>query len=304
MGNNYVFSLQPTFTQGLLLGQLSILTLLAVILKYLFLDTAAQRVSERSSHRLRSERDASVTKDPPVSSADGEKGSERVSESTEWFNAMLQQVAETYRLKLRDDLQGPEGDEILRQRIEDFANKVRPAGSLCSLQDLIQVHSVNLGNSAPRLSNARSRLANLGQDVRQSEIEFDLEYTDTVSVSLSTAYLFNYPTVGFARLPVSVTISLSVFSCSIILTPPVPSSPAPAINISIPPSFTLDLKTTSLLGSRAKLADVPKLHELIETQLRRALIQRGTWKVVLPALSDVAEATEEVQEEISLSLQL
>jgi len=55
------------------------------------------------------------------------------------------------------------------------------------------------------------------------------------------------------------------------------------------PNFTLDLKSTSLLGSRAKLADVPKLHELIDSQLRRALIRRGTLKIVLPGLSNVED---------------
>lgn len=53
------------------------------------------------------------------------------------------------------------------------------------------------------------------------------------------------------------------------------------------PNFTLDLKSTSLLGSRAKLADVPKLHELIDNQIRRAIIRWGTLKIVLPGLSSV-----------------
>lgn len=36
------------------------------------------------------------------------------------------QVVETYRSKLRDDLPGAEGEEIARQRIERFANSIRP----------------------------------------------------------------------------------------------------------------------------------------------------------------------------------
>jgi maintenance of mitochondrial morphology protein 1 len=55
------------------------------------------------------------------------------------------------------------------------------------------------------------------------------------------------------------------------------------------PDFRLDLKSTSLLGSRAKLADVPKLHELIDSQIRRAIIQQGTLRVVLPGLSNVED---------------
>lgn len=65
------------------------------------------------------------------------------------------------------------------------------------------------------------------------------------------------------------------------------------------PNFTLDLKSTSLLGSRAKLADVPKLHELIDSQLRRALIRRGTLKIVLPGLSKI-EDVNGVEKEFTL----
>lgn len=42
----------------------------------------------------------------------------------------LSQVVEVYRSKLRDDLPGPEGDEIARIRIENYANKIRPSGFL------------------------------------------------------------------------------------------------------------------------------------------------------------------------------
>jgi len=52
------------------------------------------------------------------------------------------------------------------------------------------------------------------------------------------------------------------------------------------------------MGSRAKLANVPKLHELIQHQVHRILKSRGTWKVVLPGLATVAEAKEEVKKEM------
>jgi maintenance of morphology protein 1 len=51
------------------------------------------------------------------------------------------------------------------------------------------------------------------------------------------------------------------------------------------------------MGNRAMLKDVPKLHELIEHQVRRVLASRGTWKVVLPGLASVAEAREEIEKE-------
>lgn len=79
-----------------------------------------------------------------------------------------------------------------------------------------------------------------------------------------------------------------------VITPPPLTSPAPAFTLTMLPNFTLDLKSTSLLGSRAKLADVPKLHELIDNQLRRALSRWGTLKFVLPGLSNIEGAKGEV----------
>ena len=78
-------------------------------------------------------------------------------------------------------------------------------------------------------------------------------------------------------------------SFQITVTAPLPASPTPVITISISPDFTLDLMTTSLVGSRAKLANVPKLHELIQHQVRRILAARGVWKIPLPGLT-VADA--------------
>ncbi|KZP12020.1 hypothetical protein FIBSPDRAFT_836725 [Athelia psychrophila] len=292
MGSNYLFSIQPTFTQGLVLGQLSIFFLLALILKYLFIDTSLPHATaskaayhpgidteaNRSLHQQRAQ----------AEQRDGQKGAE----SAEWFNMLLQQIAEVYRSKLRDDLFGPEGDEIARRKVEAYANRMRPAGFL----DHIKVHSVDLGVSAPRLSNARLSSENAHPESPMSA-EFDVKYTDTISVALSTSYLFNYPMASFARLPVSLTISLSLFESSILLTPPSPTSPA-VLTLTIPQDFTLDLKTTSLMGSRAKLADVPKLHELIQHQVRRVLASKAVWKVVLPGLGSVAAVKEEIREEM------
>lgn len=43
------------------------------------------------------------------------------------------------------------------------------------------------------------------------------------------------------------------------------------------------------MGSRAKLANVPKLHELIQHQVRRVFAARAKWPVVLPGLAMITE---------------
>ncbi|KAG6845994.1 ERMES complex subunit mmm1 [Tephrocybe sp. NHM501043] len=205
---------------------------------------------------------------------------------------MYIQVVDVYRSKLRDDIVGPEGDEIARKRIEDYANKVRPVGFLVC--DHIKIHSIDLGVAAPRLHSAQLKPQESPQ-LLLTEIQFETTYIDTLSISLSTSYLFNYPMASFARLPVSLTISLSQFKSSISISPPPPDALAPVLTFSISPNFTLDLTTTSLMGSRAKLANVPKLHELIQHQVRRILAVRGTWKVVLPGLVTSSETQEQMK---------
>lgn len=78
----YLLSLQPTFTQGLVIGQLSILVLLALVLKYLFL------VSDPStSHHL-----PTTTANIPHSPPKQEVPREHSSESTNWLNLILADV--------------------------------------------------------------------------------------------------------------------------------------------------------------------------------------------------------------------
>ncbi|KAJ3737058.1 maintenance of mitochondrial morphology protein 1 [Lentinula guzmanii] len=291
MGTNYVFSLQPTFTQGLILGQLSILALLVFVLKYLFMDSTKYPFETTTYHpRINSD---SIMRSQKLYQATNENGHKNEDESAEWLNLLLHQIVGTYRSKLQDDLPGAEGDEVARKRVEDYANKIRPASFL----DHIVVHSVDLGSSAPRLSNGRR--VPPSQSSNSPEIEFDVNYVDTVSVSLSTSYLFNYPMALFARLPVALTISLSLFRSSVTITPPLHTSPAPTLTFSISPTFTLDLTTMSLMGSRAKLANVPKLHDLIQHQVHRVLAAKGVWKVVLPGLATVEEAKQEVKNEMA-----
>lgn len=74
---------------------------------------------------------------------------------------------DVYRSKIRGDVDGIEGDEIARKRVEDYANSIRPKGFLVRvthllawrdtdncLQDQVTIHSVDLGISAPTLNHA------------------------------------------------------------------------------------------------------------------------------------------------------
>lgn len=97
----YVLTLQPTFTQGFILGQLSILVLLVLVLKYLFLDSSTETAAspplaplsssirsgikrENYGEKPISDQDESLDTPPAPMSND--------KESTEWFNLILHEV--------------------------------------------------------------------------------------------------------------------------------------------------------------------------------------------------------------------
>lgn len=88
MGNNYIFTLTPTFTQGLVLGQLSILVLLALVLKYLFFISPESEVETVPFHSLPNP-DPLRNQDPQ-----GDAGSPKDEglESAHWFNMLARQV--------------------------------------------------------------------------------------------------------------------------------------------------------------------------------------------------------------------
>jgi hypothetical protein len=101
MGGNYVLSLQPTFTQGLILGQLSILVLLVLILKYLFLDST-EHPFETSSYHPRVDSDLPLRNRKIISrEVDDDDVQVKDAESAEWFNMLLQQVRHCHILFAR-----------------------------------------------------------------------------------------------------------------------------------------------------------------------------------------------------------
>ncbi|KDQ08454.1 hypothetical protein BOTBODRAFT_165878 [Botryobasidium botryosum FD-172 SS1] len=280
-----LFSLTPTFTQGLVLGQFSILTLLYFIVRYLFLDTTSQQADSNPSSPTLVPTPLHPQKDRAAAANGGVDicldSASRSPESAEWLSELAEQVIQVYRAEWRDHLAGSEGEEAARIHVERWANKYRGAGLLVRL-DPVKIHAVDLGVGAPRLFNARAKVSNNSSSLK--EIQFDITYRDTFAVSLSTALIFNYPTPSFARLPISVNLSLSLFSGVMTLTPPLPSDPNPALTLTLDPSFTLQFQMTSLLGSRAKIADIPKVHQLIEARIRHAIARRGAWKIKLPYL--------------------
>ncbi|KAI5479368.1 dimethylaniline monooxygenase (N-oxide forming) [Pseudohyphozyma bogoriensis] len=294
-----------TFTQGILLGQASIVVLAVLFLKYcVFEDPAVAREKAKSRVEARTRRSPQpLSTLPPGSTIPAILSTlsydlpTHPPETLDWLNVLLAQALTAYRSLVARSTAGNGGpvglmEEILNRR--SSAEGAEQEQGLVGL-DRIVVSEVALGDKYPVLSNARVRPN--GDEGGGVRVELDLDYTDHVSLSISTCLLVNFPRPRFAVLPISLGLTLERFSGTVTveLPSPLPPSPSsigsthPTVHFSLHPDFTLDLSTTSLLGSRAKLQDVPKVEQLILARLRGWITDRVVWpgrvQVGLPGLS-------------------
>jgi len=98
---NYVFTLTPTFTQGLILGQISILLLVYFILKYLFFDSKPAQLLEESHEEgaplfrptFSTEKFIGTTFLQTKVEHQGEERDGDSVESAEWLNVLSKEVS-------------------------------------------------------------------------------------------------------------------------------------------------------------------------------------------------------------------
>ncbi|BGO88489.1 ERMES complex subunit mmm1 [Rhodotorula toruloides] len=333
-----------TFTQGILLGQASMILLAVLFLKHVVFEdpNAAKRERERRKRAMtggtsetdgeaggledgaRRKRDrkgkgkaASLTADPPPTPAPSAASllaslsydlSSHAPESLDWLNILLAQLISSYRSLAANHPGGGARhliEESLNRRSRFGASDEDEDGGSSGMVglDYIEVDEVELGEGFPALTDARVRPSGVGgESVR---VELDLEYTDTVVLSVSTRVVMNFPRPRFAVLPVSLSITLERFSGTVTVelpplstpTPTLIPSPAseapprhahPTVHLSLHPDFDLVLSTSSLLGSRAKLQDVPKVEQLLKARIRAAIQDKVVWpgrvEIALPGL--------------------
>lgn len=90
MSSHFPLFFQPTFTQGLIIGQLSILILLGTILKYLFLESSQY---PPTAYHQQVDNDAFVRQRNFQARQTLPEHDPDVYESTEWFNVLMKQVS-------------------------------------------------------------------------------------------------------------------------------------------------------------------------------------------------------------------
>ena len=304
-----------TFTQGLLVGQLSVVLLIGAFVKFFIFGEAPSRTPRKSLHvrttsfhglsprqtpsnSLRKKASSSnVLRAVPTTATDTasilkktyyhipDKGQRRINhnthqpESLDWLNVLVAQTIAEYRqtaYQLRDpSAEQPSILASLSAAINDPSK--RPA-----FIDEINITEISLGEEFPIFSNVR--ITALEDDTSsgmggrlQALVDVDIS-DDNLTLGIDTALILNYPKPASAILPVALKVSLVRFSGTLCVSF-VPaenqnqdgeSNGKPKTNLafSFLPDYRLDISTQSLIGSRSRLQDVPKVAQLVESRIQ------------------------------------
>jgi maintenance of mitochondrial morphology protein 1 len=208
-------------------------------------------------------------------------------------------VAQTIA-QFRNDAQ--HDDAILSSLTKALNGTSRP-----DFVDEIKVTELSLGEDFPIFSNCRiipvdeDGLSLSGgrsfdnsaatRDGTRLQARMDVDLSDMLTLALETKLLLNYPKSLTAVLPVALAVSVVRFSgtLSISFIPSNPSQSTPAMMaFNFLDDYRLDLSIRSLVGSRSRLQDVPKIAQLVEARLHRWFDERCVeprfQEIALPSL--------------------
>lgn len=217
-------------------------------------------------------------------------------ESLDWFNVLVAQTIAQFRSDAQHD------DAILSSLTKALNGTSRP-----DFVDEIRVTELSLGEDFPIFSNCRiipvdEDGISLGsgakfdpttaaRDGTRLQARMDVDLSDLLTLAVETKLLLNYPKRLSAVLPVALAVSVVRFSgtLSISFIPSNPSQSTPTMMIfNFLDDYRLDFSVRSLLGSRSRLQDVPKIAQLVEARLHRWFDERAVeprfQEIALPSL--------------------
>ncbi|KAI4122383.1 MAG: hypothetical protein LQ347_006517, partial [Umbilicaria vellea] len=294
-----------SFTQGFLLGQLSVVILIGAFIKFFIFGeppspetTASARAlarrnrarahrrsvsinSSSTPQKLHTQRSSNVLRTPTrlttgtILSKTYYNVNSHQPESLDWFNVLIAQTIAQFRDDAHQD------DAILTSLTAALNGSQKP-----DFLSSIAVTEISLGDDFPIFSNCRVHPVDddaSGAEGGRLQARMDVDLSDSVTLGVETKIILNYPKPLTAILPIALAVSVVRFSGTLSISfLPSTSAPHPAASSSssLPPSTTpttlafsflpdyrLDLSVRSLLGSRSRLQDVPKIAQLVENRL-------------------------------------
>lgn len=247
----------------------SILLMIAAFLKYFIFEDANKRSINHTGtydRRLKKKKSRVLRNSPPLSAATiltkttYNTASHRA-ETLDWFNVLIAQAFSQFR----EDAQSKDAILVSLDTIMNGDRKPDFLGP-------IKITEINMGEEFPSFSNCRIGLT----DEQRLQASMDIELTDTITLAVETSLILNYPSASFVVLPVALGVTIARFAgtLSIAFIPPADGDTSTTMTFTLRPDYTLELSVRSLIGSKSRLQDIPKISQLVEHQLRQWLSDR------------------------------
>ncbi|CAI4047186.1 hypothetical protein SUVZ_12G0510 [Saccharomyces uvarum] len=202
-------------------------------------------------------------------------------ESLDWFNVLIAQIIQQFRGEAWHK------DNILHS-LNDFIGRRSP--DLPDYLDTIKITELDTGDDFPIFSNCRIQYSpNSGN--KKLEAKIDIDINDHLTLGVETKLLLNYPKPGIAALPINLVVSIVRFQACLTVsltnaeefasTSDGSSSGDDAdgdsgyfLMFSFSPEYRMEFEIKSLIGSRSKLENIPKIGSVIEYQIKKWFVER------------------------------
>ncbi|KAG0664743.1 ERMES complex subunit mmm1 [Maudiozyma exigua] len=224
-----------SFTQGLIIGQVSVIIIFALFIKFFIFSEGSTRytnppVIKKSTHTKithsksqklskilkRGGKDRSEIKSNDSSNEDENNPQSQMSiqinnilqktyydvnthkhESLDWFNVLIAQIIQQFRDEAYNK------DNILNSFNQFIQNN---STSFPDYLDTIKVTELDIGDDFPIFSNCRIK-----KEKKKLEAKIDIDLIDRLSLGVETKLLLNYPKPGFMALPINLTVAIIRF---------------------------------------------------------------------------------------------
>ena len=189
-----------SFTQGLILGQLSITLLVILFIRFFIFGptpTTPPRLSRKRSALL-----LRPPSTPPISTILSKtyyNVHSHQPESLDWFNVLIAQTLAQFRADARDD-------DALLNSLRTVLNSGRKPGFIGD----INITEVALGEEFPIFSNCR--ISPSEEEPGKLQARMDVDLNDVLTLGIETRLLLNWPAKETAVLPVALAVSIVRFS--------------------------------------------------------------------------------------------
>lgn len=274
-----------SFTQGLILGQVLVIVVIVVFIKFfVFSDQQTKTTFDElaGSVVVKHDDEDETPRQLKILEKTYYDVKNHPPETLDWFNVLVAQAISQLRMQA-----------LLGDNIYHSLNNFLLLASFPDFLDRIKLTEIDIGDDFPICSNCRVCSTPEGL---QTLIDVDL--SDTLTLGIETKLLLNHPRPLTAVLPVELTVLIVRFSgclgITLVKEDKDDENLPTLLMLLFSPDYRLEITIKLLIGSRAKLQDVPKILSVIEAQLRLwftlRYVEPHSFKVKLPHIWAKPEA--------------